>query len=160
VQPEIHTNETSTTQPSTSINNAQATRYNNSFSDIDIEIDFNDITTGQDFYPVKYFATNKLTTSNYRLELYKPIVTPDKILARKITIKSDHVEALSATEMPASSPIKLGKEQLLGTAELELYHDKWISLPGISYHDQCIGISHTDLIDLYILNFKIRVFYL
>jgi MoxR-like ATPase len=134
----IHTNNTTSTR---SINkDSNNSNYKT--------VEFNNITQAGNLCAIQYFATDKLTTSNYRLKLYKPIVTPDKILKEKIAIASEQIEILSTPAISNSRHIKLDTGQLLGTAELELSHNKWVALPGVSYHDQCIGISHTDLIEL------------
>jgi hypothetical protein len=161
-------NKISTPQPSTSINNATPTtkaHTNNYFAALKAKInniisklysnnyinkivEFNDITQAKNFYPIKFFATDKFTVSNYRVKLYRLLVTENILILRQITIASEQIEIISAPAISNSRPIKLETGQLLGTAELELSNNKWVALPGISYNDQCIGISHTDLIEL------------
>jgi hypothetical protein len=132
-----------------SIDNAKSvTPYNKQKTkSSDIE-SFNDITKVGNLKSTNYFATNIFSMSTYRLSLYKPIVTEDGVSLKDIQVANEQIEAIYLPPLTTERPIKLETGQLLGTVELELFSNKWIALPGISSHDECIGISHSDLIEL------------
>ena len=110
-------------------------------------LNFKTITQAHDYHPIKYFATNKFSVSDYRLKLYRPVATVNGI-SYSAYKNSKQIQIISAPVLTSNLPVNLETGQLLGTAELELSTDNWVALPGISYNDECIGISHKDLIDL------------
>ena len=110
-------------------------------------LNFKTITQPHDYHPVKYFATNDFKVFDYRLKLYRPEATAHGI-CYKVYQDYTKIKIIPVLKLTSKRPIKLETGQLLGTAELKLSTDKWVSLPGISYHDECIGISHKNLIEL------------